>query len=211
MIKVEVFITVLFLMNINLCNSQYTEDDLNNDLEEITMIKRRSKLVACMSILKNSLNDGNESFKEALDKSAFDRSKSFDKLVVSILKSCETKIKDKEMETALSPENIISPLKNDATLLRLVHFEKNLLSAGVILTEEEMQVLKDVNDSSQSIDTDVTIQDEEIGFMGFKLSQVGRMAYVFVCIGFLLVFVIIFGGLYVVMCKKKEGKKEKRK
>jgi hypothetical protein len=211
MIKFAALMMLLVLMNVNLGNSQYTEADLNNDLEEITMIKRRSKLVACMSILKNSLNDGNNSFKEALDRSAYDRSKSFDKLVVSILKSCETNIKDKEMETTLTPENILNPLKNDATLLRLVNFDKNVLSAGVALTEEEKQVLQDINESSQSIDTDVTIQDEEIGFMGFKLSQTGRMAYVFVSIAVLLVLVIIFGGLYAVMCKKKEDKKKKNK
>lgn len=202
---------LLTLLNLNLFNSQQSENELNNDLQEIYQIKRRSKLVACMSILRNSLNDGNSNFKEALDNSSFDKSKSFDKLVVSILKNCEKSIKDPEMEGALTPENILNPLKSDSNLLKLINFDKNLLSTGVTLSEEESEILKDINESSQSIDTDVTIQDEEIGFMGFKLSQVGRMSYVFVTIAVLLTVVIIFGGLYAVMCKKKEGKKEKKK
>lgn len=209
--KIASLTMLLTLLNLNLFNSQQSESDLNNDLQEINLIKRRSKLVACMSILRNSLNDGNSNFKEALDNSSYDRSKSFDKLVVSILKNCEKNIKDPEMENALTPDNILNPLKSDSTLLKLINFEKNLLSSGIALSDEESDILKEINDSSQSIDTDVTIQDEEIGFMGLKLSQVGKMSYIFVSIAVVLTIVIIFGGLYAVMCKKKESKKEKKK
>ena len=211
-------VILLFMLNLNLTytsseDTNSTQAELKKDLEEIVTIKKRSKLVACMSIVRNSLAEGNSLIKDALDSSSFDRSKSFDKIVLTMLSNCEKSIKDPEMENALNPENILSPVSGENDLSRLIKFDKNLLSNtdSISFNKNESNILKEINDSSQSMDSDVTLQDEEIGFMGLKLSQMGKSGYLFIILALVLVGVIIFGGLYALKCKKKDGKVKKKK
>jgi hypothetical protein len=212
--KMKIFMSVILIMflNFNIFKSESTiQADLKKDLEEIQVIKKRSKLVACMSLIRNSLAEGNNDIKQALDNSSFDRSKSFDKIVVTILSNCEKNMKDTEMEKTLSPENILNPISSDSNLQRLIKFDKNILKDGINFSESESNILKEINDSTQSLDTDMTLQDEEIGFMGFKLSKMGNVGSFFIILGLVLTFVIIFGGLYQLKSKKKETKKKKQK
>ena len=214
--KILTSVFFIFFLNLNFYKSDDIDAstaELNKDLEEISMIKRRSKLVACMSLVRNSLSEGNEEVKSALAKSSYDKSKSFDKILVTILNNCEKNIKDSEMEKTLTPENILTPISSNANLAKLIKFDKNILSQkeGITFSEEESNILKEINDSSQTIDTDVTMQDEEIGLMGFKLSKMGNSGYLFIIIALVLVFVVIFGGLYQLKCKKKEGKVKLKK
>lgn len=189
-------------------NTVQSNNDFKNDLDEISRVKKRSKIVACLSIIRNSLADGNQEVKAAIDNSKFDRSKSFDKIVVTMLNNCENKISDSEMEKILMPENILTmtPIS-----LNLIKFDKDLLTTGITFNEVELELLKEINEASQLISNDSTVQDEEIGFMGFKLSQLGNSQYIFVFFLIGLIFVIIFGGFYMLKCKKKDVKKNKSK
>jgi len=189
-------------------NTVQSNNDFKNDLDEISRVKKRSKIVACLSIIRNSLADGNQEVKAAIDNSKFDRSKSFDKIVVIMLNNCENKISDSEMEKILMPENILTmtPIS-----LNLIKFDKDLLTTGITFNEVELELLKEINEASQLISNDSTVQDEEIGFMGFKLSQLGNSQYIFVFFLIGLIFVIIFGGFYMLKCKKKDVKKNKSK
>jgi hypothetical protein len=212
--KMKIFMSVLLIMflNFNIFKSESTiHSDLKKDLEEIQVIKKRSKLVACMSLIRNSLAEGNNDIKQALDNTSFDRNKSFDKIIASIISNCENNIKDAEMEKTLNAENILNPISLDSNLQRLIKFDKNILKDGINFSDSELNILKEINDSTQSLDTDMTLQDEEIGFMGFKLSKMGNVGSFFIILGLVLTFVIIFGGLYQLKCKKKENKKKKQK
>jgi uncharacterized membrane protein len=204
-----------FLSGISLetnTDDKQNESDLKKDLEEINLVKKRSKLVSCMGIVRNSLAEGNADLKDFLYNTNLDRSKSFDKIVVAMILNCEKKISDLEMEQTLMPENILSPVANNQNLAKLIKFDKKLLSSedSLNLIEEESNLLKEMSESSQ-MDSDFTMQDEEIGFLGFKLSQIGRSSYIFIFIGLFLFVVIIFGGLYILKCKKKETKKDRKK
>lgn len=212
--KMKIFMSVLLIMflNFNIFKSESTiHSDLKKDLEEIQVIKKRSKLVACMSLIRNSLAEGNNDIKQVLDNTSFDRNKSFDKVIASILFNCENNIKDAEMEKTLNAENILNPISLDSNLQRLIKFDKNILKDGINFSDSELNIIKEINDSTQSLDTDMTLQDEEIGFMGFKLSKMGNVGSFFIILGLVLTFVIIFGGLYQLKCKKKENKKKKQK
>jgi len=193
--------------------TQFTSENLKKDLEEISSIKKRSKIVACMSIVRNSLSEGNYNVKEVLDNSPFDRSKSFDKIVVTMLSNCERNIKDSQMEEALTPENILTPVQSESSLAKLIQFDKNLFRSmsEITITEAEQSILNEINDSTQTYDADVSVQEEEIGLMGLKLSQLGKSTYFIIYFILLLVLVVIFGGLYVLTCKKKETKNKKKK
>ena len=208
----KILLSIFFILFVNLSFLKADENsDLKNDLEEIQLIKRRSKLVACLSLLRNSLTEGNVEIKNILDSTHYDRSKSFDKILANILSNCEQKIKDNEMEKILTPENILINVSADEKLANLLKFDKNILKAGVELTDEEQDVLKEIGESSQIIDTDMAIQDEEIGLMGLKLSKLGNSGYLFIVFAIVLVIVIIFGGLYQLKCKKKTDMKDKKK
>jgi hypothetical protein len=75
------------------------------DYEEIKTIKLRSKITACMAIFSNNLNEGNNSVKEAISKSKFDKSKSYDKIFASMLTNCVDKIKDDEIDNVIVDKN----------------------------------------------------------------------------------------------------------
>jgi hypothetical protein len=188
------------------------ETEFQSDVDHIASIKRRSRLAACMSILRNSLAEGNQEFKEALANSYYDKSKSYEKLVLMILNNCEKNIKDNEIEQILNPDNI---LKFNSNFQNLIKFNTNALSqnSDIEITVDELSVLKEINDASQTLDTDLSTQEDEIGIGGLRISQFGNWQYVFVGLAIALTFVIVFGGLWILLRKKpgKEKKKEKSK
>ena len=193
--------------------------DLKKDIEEINLVRKRSKLLSCMSIVRNSLAEGNSDLKETLDNSNLDRGKAFDKIVVTMILNCEKRISEAEIEQTLMPENILTPITSNQTLAKLITFDRHLLSPSsssasatdtLNLSEEEMNLLKGMSETSQ-MDSDFTMQEEEIGFMGFKLSQIGSSAYIFIFIALIIFAVIILGGFYLLKCKKKESKRDRKK
>lgn len=210
----SILVLIIFCLSYSSVNTASSNEeikssgDLKKDYDEILHIKRRSKLVACLSLVRNSLAEGNAAVKEVIDNSNFDRSRSFDKIILIMVSYCEKKITDAEMEQALVPENILTPISSN-----LVKFDKNILKNlnSVSFSDEELAILKEMNESSQAIDTDLTLQEEEIGLMGLKLSQLGKSTYIFISIILAIVLLIIFGGLYLLTCKKKEVKDKKKK
>jgi hypothetical protein len=71
---------------------------LIQDYEEIKTIKLRSKIAACISLVSNNLNEGNNNVKEAITNSKFDKGKSYDKILATMLNNCVEKIKDSEID-----------------------------------------------------------------------------------------------------------------
>jgi hypothetical protein len=183
-------------------------EDLQKDLEEISLTKRRAKLAACMSIIRNSLAEGNSDIKSTLESSNFDRSKSFDKIVLSMVNNCDEHIKPADIEYVLSPDNVLTPLVSKAELKSLIKFNKDILS--VDLSEREQQIQKEMNEALFTLDTDLTTQDDEVGFIGVKLSQLGHWNWFFVGLGVLLAVTVVFGGLYIVLKKKPQKKKDRK-
>lgn len=200
-------LTLIFSLSII---NVFTHSELQKDIEEIVLIKKRGKIAACMSVLRNSLAEGNEEFRETLKSTKFDKTKSYEKLVLYILNNCVTKINDNDTEQLLSPDNI---LHLNSQYLSLIKIEKNvLIGTELSLTEEENFILNEINESSQTLDTDLSMQEDEIGIGGVKISQFGKYQYIFVIIAIGLTFFIVVGGLYMLIKKpKKKEKKQKKK
>ena len=78
-------------------------------------------------------------------------------------------------------------------------------------TEKEKNILNQINEASKGTDAETGIYEEEIGLLGFKMSQLSSLSY------YLLIFVIlasvalVFGGLYSLLKKDKPVKKKKNK
>jgi hypothetical protein len=71
---------------------------LKKDLEEMNQIKYNSKLSACMALARNSLAEENQTIKQVIASSNFDKSKTYDKIVAMMLSNCLGKITDAQME-----------------------------------------------------------------------------------------------------------------
>jgi hypothetical protein len=187
-----------------------SEELLKKVLVGISDIKRKSKIVACMSLVRNSLAEENKDVKNALDNSKLDSSKSFDKIIFQMLDNCEKKITDSEVDYLLNPDNILTLVSVNERYSELIKFDKNILK-NIDLNNDESNIQNLINKSMQEIDLEITSQEEEIGFFGFKLSELGKGLYLFIAIAIVMSIFIVCGGLYMVLCKKKTVKDKKKK
>lgn len=67
-------------------------------MDDIERVKLRTKLLACMAILRNSLAKGNEDIRTAIKDSKFDKAKTFDKVAFTMLLNCKRVIKDEHVD-----------------------------------------------------------------------------------------------------------------
>lgn len=200
------FSSIALILSLSVVNI-LTHSEYQKDVDEMVLIKKRGKIAACMSALRNFLAEGNEEFRETLNKSNFDKTKSYEKLVLNILNNCVSNISDSEIEQLLSPDNI---LHFNSQYLSLLKIDKNILTGKeLVLTEQENFILNEINESSQTLDTDLSMQEDEIGIGGVKISQFGKYQYIFVIIAISLTFIIVVGGLYLLV--KKPPKKVKKR
>ncbi len=79
------------------------------------------------------------------------------------------------------------------------------------LTSEEEKMMNRINEISANSEYDNTIPEDDIGFAGVKLNQLGITTYIFLVIGLIISFVIIFGGFYMLKKNKKPVKEKKKK
>jgi len=71
--------------------------------------------------------------------------------------------------------------------------------------------LNKINEISVNSEYDNVIPEDDIGFAGIKLNQLGITTYIFLFIGVIISFVIIFGGFYMLKKEKKPLKDKKKK
>jgi hypothetical protein len=111
----------------------------------------------------------------------------------------------------LHPDNILNnnAMKN---YIHLIDFEKEALlakSMQITYSEKELNILNEINEASASSNIETVSVEEEIGLFGIKLSQFGKIQYIFIFIAGILTVAIVFGGLYTLTNKKKPQKKKK--
>merc|ERR1719362_2191505 len=110
------------------------------------------------------------------------------------------------MESILVPDAILSFNKINS---QLIEFDIDYLKTSneLIFTKEEEDLLNKINEISVNSEYDNAIPDDDIGFAGVKLNQLGITTYIFMFIGIFISFVIIFGGLYALKKPPKAPKK----
>ena len=80
-----------------------------------------------------------------------------------------------------------------------------------MFNEKENKLLNEINEASNSIDSEGMVIEEDIGLFGFKLSQLGSASYIFIIIAIILTIIIVFGGLLMLLRNKNKNKKKKNK
>jgi len=101
--KFKILLDLNFVKIANLSFSDTTDelfsDDKNvkEDLEMIKRIKSNYKHFACLATIRNSLNYGNNKIREVLKKTVHNKSDTFDKILILMLKTCEKIINKKQI------------------------------------------------------------------------------------------------------------------
>ena len=207
--------TLLFQVSSNVeCSDSeiLTKEELNNDLERISYIKEKSKIVACMSLVRNTLSEENKNIKNALEGSEFNRSISFEKIILAILNNCKNNINDAEIEILLNPDNILTFVSENKNYTDLIKFDKNILK-NLNLNSDESFIKSVINTSLQNIESDYDYKEEELRYLSFedKLYEWGKGLNLFISITVVMIIFIFCGGLYMLLCQKKSLKDKKKK
>jgi len=214
-----IFLLLLVVVNTSSPNEKQDEtsnpnidDFTKKQIQEIKKLKKRTKLAACSAALRNSLDKGNDKLKKIIDNSKFDRSLTYDYLVLKVLGSCIEKIKEEEINTILSPDFVFSfNEKIDSDLIEINEAEFSKISS-LSYTNEMKELFADLKEANQSeLNESNNIYEEEIGLFGIKLNQPGTLQYTFLGIGIFLTVLIVFGGLYLLFTNKKERENSKKK
>lgn len=208
-----IFFSIGFVSQISASETETKaiDEGIKKDIEDIKILKRKTKLAACSSILRNNLNKENQSLKTLIKNSKFDKEKTYDFAVVHMLNNCISKITQENIDTILDPDNMFNV--NSKLESELLQLDLKILDNKTDLeyTSEMLQIQADLKESmlSESIESNMTVE-EEIGLFGIKLNQPGTLQYIFLFIGILLTLVIVFGGMYTLIYKEKSNKKKKK-
>ncbi len=208
----SIFFVMGFISQTTKCESAINIDDnIKKDIEDIKNLKRKTKLAACFSIVKNNLSKGNDNLVTIIKRSNFDKEKTYDYIVIHLLNNCINTITQESVDSILDPDNILN--SNPKLENELLQLNTNLLEGKKDLdySPEMLQIQSDIKESmlSESIETNMAVE-EEIGLFGIKLNQPGTLQYIFLLIGIALTLVIVFGGMYTLIYKDKSNKKKKK-
>ena len=205
--KPFLFYNSLVLLSLLVVVLSAVESELKKDIEDVKNLKLKSKITACISLIRNSLHEGtNEHMQSTIRNSHFDKSKTYDKVIYLMLTTCTSKIKEANIDFILSPDNILKKLSEEYT--ELIVFNDDFLKESELdFSNEEKNLRKAVQEASSS-EANENIE-EEIGLFGIKLSQYASIQYWFVIFALGMTSFIVFGGLYTIYARKQEKLNEK--
>lgn len=99
-----------------------------------------------MTILRNSLAKGNDEIRNAIKASRYDKAKTYDKIVTTIVESCTREISDVEVDKVLNPDEISIFNPRHSSLLK---FDSGIFLSGsgdLSFTTQELEILADIQD-----------------------------------------------------------------
>ena len=93
----------------------------------------------------------------------------------------------------------------------MIEFDTDYFTSNseLTFTKVEEDLLNKINEISVNSEYDNAIPDDDIGFAGVKLNQLGWTTYIFTFIGIIISCIIIFGGLYALKKTPKAPKKKR--
>ena len=177
------------------------------EINEIKKLKRKTKLTACVSIVKNNLDQDNDKVKKLLV-STSDKSATYDFILIKLIANCMSVITDDQIDKILDPDNIFKVLPEEEKLL----FNLNFTVSNLVYSPEMDEILNDLKEAISSEQTENIVNvEEEIGLFGIKLNQPGYLQYSFLLIGIILFLVIVCGGFWYLFSSSKNKKDKKKK
>lgn len=76
---------------------------LKQDLNRLKNINKNYKHIACLTLVRNALNEGSDSIKRVIKNSVHDKADTFDKIMILILDGCQSKIQNEEISEVIFP------------------------------------------------------------------------------------------------------------
>ncbi len=184
------------------------DEKLQEDINEVKALKKRTRLAACLSVIRNNLNQQNKSVEKLIANSKYDGSSTYDFILYNLVSKCIKNINEAHIEKILNPENTFKVIKEvDKELFIL---DENLLENGLEYSQELKNIRYEIEENIYKPESEQIFNpEEEIGLFGFKLNKPGTLQYIFLLIGILLSLGVILGGFY--LLKKDEKVKKKKK
>lgn len=205
----------LLMMLITVCvvvecsNSAYKEF-----IVESKHAYEHTKIAACLVIVRNALSGGhNVKMKQMLMKTKYDKGKMYDIIVLRMIRKCCKVIKKEDVDVVLQSENVFEYAQRYDTMIDVDvdDMEVNgveMKANEIELAEEIKKIEINVNKATNEVNVNV---DDEVGFLWFKLEDIGALPYYFAVCGVCLVLIVIIGGMYLLRKEKEHSKKKKRK
>ena len=181
---------------------------------ESKLAYEHTKIAACLVIVRNSLSGGhNVKMKQILLRTKFDKGKAYDVIVLRMIRKCCKVIKKEDVDTVLQSENVFEYAQRYDMMIDVGVDDMEV--NGVEMNAEEMALAdeirkKEINVNKVTNDVNLNV-DDEVGFLWFKLEDIGALPYYFAVCGICLVLIVVIGGMYLLRKEKEHSKKKKRK
>lgn len=208
------------------------DDNIKQDIIEINYLKKKTKLTACITVVRNSLNEGNDDMTYLMKQSNsanVNKSNFYNYLVSLMILNCTKELKDNHLESILNPENILNYLKEYDSLLSINTnlLENNLKKSSSLedfmkiniddknlnISEEGLlEIDKILNDSVNDDEVNeelIKIEQDNIG-LGIKLGKSTIYSQLILVFLVITVFGVIVYYLYTNKNKKVLNKKNKQ-
>lgn len=183
------------------------------NIQEIEALNFKVKATACIVLVRNSLESGNEAFALKIKNSKHDKSNSYNYVVTAIVDKCVSQISDAQINKILTPENVQVNLKEYHNLFGIDQIPGDL--NNLVYTESMKKIDLIIEESNNTeMNENKLIDEEEIGLFGLKLGASGSFQNIGLLIGVFVTFILIAYGLTVLQNKHKqreEGNKKKKK
>lgn len=204
---------LILAMCLNLFCCSDIDLQVANNLQEIENLNFKVKTTACIVMVRNSLESGNDSFAIKIKNSKQDKSNSYNYLVTAMIDQCASRISEAQINKILSPENIQTNHKEFHSLFSLEQIPSDFNSLVYSDSMKKIEVILQESNNAE-MNENKLVDEEEIGLFGLKLGASGSFQNIGLLIGVFLTFILIAYGLTVLQKRhrqREEGNKKKKK
>ena len=120
--------------------------NLIEDWNEVENLNNRTKIAACLVVIRNSLSVGNKDVKNTMRDTKHDKEKTFNKIIALMLEHCYNSITDEFIKKLLEPGNYNIW---DKSYSDLIYFNKNIfqiIGPELKNTASGKYILDEIND-----------------------------------------------------------------
>lgn len=201
-------ITILSISSFNFSNT----DDLilQKYKEEISELQLKNKISACVVLVRNSLEAGNDNVKSLIKNSKFDKEDTYNYVTLLMISQCTKTINEDEISQILSPENI---LNHQSKFNKLIHIKSEI--NDLKYSEDMIKIQNELKSSanSEANENKHIIEEDELDLLGYKIGQADTYSNILLLIGVFITFSLITFGLFSLYKKQKgreQGKKKRK-
>jgi len=165
-------------------------------MNEVILVKNRSRIAACMLLIRNNLSNENKKVISVLAETKHDKEKTYNKIVAMMLDNCYSKIDQATIEKVLKPESLD---KWDESYEKLLEFNKNvfqIIGPELKFSNRESFILDEISKVTSNPGIDIPSEEVKNDIFTEILGKNKYIALGMLC-GFSITFVIILINIFV--------------